>query len=114
MRVLGLHKDPWHDSGAALIQGDEDRTQFVMLSEERCDRVKDSRAFPEKAIAACLREFGIRSYCEIDLVVTDYIRHPHWEDDFVGPAVDSPRFMEIFRVYDDPFCGLFRSALPAR
>ena len=93
MRVLGLHKDPWHDSGAALIQGDEDRTQFVMLSEERCDRVKDSRAFPEKAIAACLREFGIKSYCEIDLVVTDYICHPQWKDDFLGKRCRTDVFL---------------------
>src|SRR5207302_10706896 len=49
--------------------------------------------FPEKAIAACLREFGIKSYCEIDLVVTDYICHPQWKDDFLGKRCRTDVFL---------------------
>jgi len=83
MRVLGLHKDPWHNTGAALISGDDDQARFVMVSEERLDRVKDSRAFPEKAVAACMREFGVRSFADLDLVVTDYIASDSWKEDFI-------------------------------
>ena len=81
MFVLGLHKDPWHDTGAALIRRDGDRTDFVVVSEERLDRVKDSRAYPEKAIAACLNEFGLKSIHDVDLVVLDYICDQDWRKD---------------------------------
>ena len=81
MLVLGLHKDPWHDTGAALIRGGHGKTEFVMVSEERMDRVKDSRAFPQKSIDACLNEFGVKDISEVDLVVLDYICNPDWEND---------------------------------
>jgi carbamoyltransferase len=83
VNVLGIHKDPWHNSGAAVVNGDSSGTQFVMVSEERFDRVKDSRAFPEKSIAACMRECGLKSFAELDLVVTDYIVNSNWKEDFV-------------------------------
>jgi carbamoyltransferase len=81
MIILGIHKDPWHNTGAALIRGSEGVTDFVMISEERLDRVKDSRAYPEKAITACLNEFGLGSINEVDLIVLDYIRNQDWRQD---------------------------------
>jgi len=74
MIVLGLHKDPWHNTGAAMIRDDGDGPRIAYISEERLDRVKDSRAFPEQSVRACMRQLGVRSHQEIDVVVMDYIR----------------------------------------
>jgi carbamoyltransferase len=89
MIILGLHRDPWHDTGAAIIRdGGGGAPHVVMVSEERMDRVKDSRAFPQRAIEACIADAGVRSIDEIDLVVLDYIRVPDWRcDEFQRPAV---------------------------
>lgn len=81
MLVLGLHKDLWHDTGAALIRGGDGKTEYVMRSEERMDRVKNSRAFPQKSIDACLNEFGVKGISKIDLVVLDYICNSDWKND---------------------------------
>jgi carbamoyltransferase len=82
MFVLGIHKDPWHNTGAALIRSEGAKTDIVFISEERLNRVKDSRAYPEKAIYACLNEFGLKTIDEVDLVVMDYIRDKNWRKDF--------------------------------
>jgi carbamoyltransferase len=81
MIVLGLHKDPWHNSGAAMIRADEDGVRFANLAEERLDRVKDSRDFPERSTRACMEALGVRSFSEIDLVVLDYIFDRDWRND---------------------------------
>lgn len=81
MIILGLHRDPWHNTGAALIRDDGKGPHVVMVSEERLDRVKDSRAFPERGIEACMRDAGVNSLDEIDMVVLDYIRVPDWRRD---------------------------------
>jgi carbamoyltransferase len=86
--ILGLHRDPWHSTGAAMIRADADGPRFVMVSEERLDRTKDSRAFPLGAIAACMAGLGVTSERDIDLVVLDYIRYPDWRrDQYRVPAV---------------------------
>ena len=66
MFVLGIHKDPWHNTGAALIRFENGKTDFVFVSEERLDRIKDSRAYPELSIRACLKEFGLSRMDEVD------------------------------------------------
>jgi carbamoyltransferase len=88
MVILGLHRDPWHSTGAAVVRDDGDGPRVVTVSEERLDRVKDSRAFPERAIAACMADAGVGSLDAIDLVVLDYIRVPDWRrDEYRRPAV---------------------------
>jgi carbamoyltransferase len=82
--VLGLHEDPWHSTGAAVIRSDGGGAQVASLSQERCDRVKDSRAFPAAATQACLEELGVGSIEDVDLVVVDYIRHRDWRRDHAG------------------------------
>jgi len=83
LNILGLHKDPWHNTGAAIIKFDNNKVQFANLSEERCDRVKDSRNFPAVSTQACMKELGIKSLDEIDLVVLDYIIDgDHWSTDY--------------------------------
>jgi carbamoyltransferase len=87
MIILGLHRDPWHDSGAAVIRDDGTGPSIVTVSEERMDRVKDSRAFPARSIDACLADAGVGSIDGVDLVVLDYIRTPDWRcDEYQRPA----------------------------
>lgn len=73
MKILGLHKDPWHNTGAAVIKETGDGISFANLAEERLDRVKDSRHFPELSTRACMKELGIQDISEFDAVVVDYI-----------------------------------------
>jgi carbamoyltransferase len=87
MIVLGIHKDPWHDTGAAIILDNSNGFEICMISEERLDRVKDSRAFPSKAINQCLNFAGDINIEDVDLVVLDYIRTRDWQkDEFSHPC----------------------------
>lgn len=96
MFVLGMHKDPWHNTGAALVRCEAGRTDVVMISEERLDRVKDSRNFPARSIDACLREFGLRTLDQVDLVVLDYIRDKDWRHDhFLRPCATIPALQAL-------------------
>lgn len=81
LTVLGIHKDPWHNTGACIIKDDGHNTKIAFLSEERLDRIKDSRGFPELSIQACMKQLGIESYREFDLVVMDYIENENWKLD---------------------------------
>lgn len=88
MIVLGLHRDPWHNTGAAVVCARGDGVNFANLAEERLDRIKDSRAFPHNSAHACLNQFGITSPAQADLVVMDYIVRPNWRnDEFKKPAI---------------------------
>jgi carbamoyltransferase len=91
--VLGLHKDPWHNSGAAVIREDRGRVRFASLSEERCNRVKDSRAFPALSTQACMEELGVASMDEIDLIVLDYIVAPDWRNDFFRTRCETETYL---------------------
>ena len=82
MIVLGLHKDPWCYTGAAMIREDANGVRFATLSEERCNREKDSRKFPNSSIKACMDRLGVSSMDEIDLVVLDYIVRRDWSNDW--------------------------------
>jgi carbamoyltransferase len=93
MVVLGLHKDPWHDTGAAIIREEPNGVRFANLSEERCNREKDSRKFPALSIEACMAELNIASVSEIDLVVIDYIAKPRWTEDWIHSPCDRSNFL---------------------
>ncbi|WP_292935137.1 carbamoyltransferase C-terminal domain-containing protein [Noviherbaspirillum sp.] len=43
-----------------------------------------------------MKQFGIRSFDEIDLVVTDYICHPKWEEDFYKTPCRKDVFLANF------------------
>ena len=72
MIILGIHKDPWHNTGAAILNTNNGKFEVATISEERLDRIKDSRNFPEKSIHACMKQTGVKSIQDIDLIVTDY------------------------------------------
>jgi carbamoyltransferase len=96
MIVLGLHKDPWHNSGAAVIRDDDDGRgpRMAYVAEERLDRVKDSSAFPQRAVDACMRELGVHSIDQFDHVVLDYICDgSDWRRDFFRRACRDDVFL---------------------
>jgi carbamoyltransferase len=81
--VLGIHKDPWHNTGASVVTEQDGKVDVVYIAEERLDRKKDSREFPERAVAACMKHAGLVNFSELDLVVMDYIcRGDDWKKDF--------------------------------
>lgn len=81
LTVLGLHKDPWHNTGACIIKDDGEKTNIAFLSEERLDRIKDSRNFPELSIKACMKQLDVKNYDEFDFIVMDYIENEDWQLD---------------------------------
>ena len=87
MIILGLHKDPWHNTGAAMIRVDDDGVGFANLGQERCDRVKDSRAFSLASTTACMNELGVGSIDDVDLVVMGYVcQRDWWRDAYRRPC----------------------------
>lgn len=82
-KVLGLHKDKWHDTGAAIAyQNVEGLRSLIHVSEERLNREKHSRAFPDLSTNACLSHVDI-TVDDLDLVVLDYtINDKDWKSDF--------------------------------
>ncbi|MFZ1220041.1 MAG: carbamoyltransferase C-terminal domain-containing protein [Chthoniobacterales bacterium] len=93
MIILGLHKDPWHNSGAAIIREDAAGVRFANLSEERANREKDSRKFPSLSLKACLDELGVSSRDAIDLVVMDYIVRADWKNDWYRRPSETNNFL---------------------
>src|SRR4051812_20132294 len=61
-----------HDSAAALVIDGE---VVAACEEERFTREKHSGAFPRHAIEYCLREGGLRSLADVDLI-TYYFSYP--------------------------------------
>lgn len=97
--VLGIHKDPWHNTGASIVTEEDGRVGVVYIAEERLDRKKDSREFPERAITACMKHAGLASFAELDLVVMDYIcRGDDWKKDFFK----TPCRTDVFLAEIDP------------
>ena len=96
MIVLGLHKDPWHNSGAAMIRNHGSGVRFANLSEERCNREKDSRKFPLLSTKACMEMLGVASLNELDLIVTDYIITPNWRLDQYRRPCSTDNFLAEF------------------
>lgn len=93
MIVLGLHRDPWHNSGAAMIRADNGAVRFATISEERCNREKDSRKFPLLATRACMKQLEVESFADIDLVVLDYIINRDWKNDFYRRRGEDTTFL---------------------
>ncbi len=95
MIVLGLHKDPWHNTGAAMIGERADGVALANLGEERANREKDSRKFPSRAIEACMKQLGVSSVDEIDLIVLDYIVRADWAGDWHRRPCDRDNLLSV-------------------
>jgi len=97
--VLGIHKDPWHNTGASIVTEQDGKVDVVYLAEERLDRKKDSRDFPALAVAACMKHAGLVEFAELNLVVMDYLCHSNdWEKDFYK----TPCRTDVFLTEIDP------------
>src|SRR6266545_1208986 len=79
--VLGLKLNPWHDTGAAIVVEDSGTLKITAISQERVDRIKHSRAFPQGAIDYCLEIMGLRLE-DLSQVVADFIISPEIADHF--------------------------------
>ncbi|MBI2057840.1 MAG: hypothetical protein HYT63_02560 [Candidatus Yanofskybacteria bacterium] len=66
MKILGL-KILGHDTGAALLSDN----QIIAISQERLDRKKYSRAFPEESVDYCLSTAGLTNINDVDLVAVE-------------------------------------------
>lgn len=108
MRILGLHREPWHDTGAAVLVDDGGGVKIVSITQERLDRVKDSRAFPGDAIDYCLKASGMSSLDEIDLVVSDYIEAAAAKRSLALPL--PPEKMAIINHHLAHAAGVFHSS----
>ncbi|MFC5067995.1 carbamoyltransferase C-terminal domain-containing protein [Flaviflagellibacter deserti] len=94
MLVLGLHKDPWHNTGACAVREDGGKFSIAMLSEERLDRLKDSRAFPHHSAMACLREVGAHAPEECDSIILDHIvNKSDWRKDQFRRSCSNVNFL---------------------
>jgi len=92
--VLGIHKNPWHNTGAAMIKSvDGGKVEFAFISEERLDRIKDSRSFPILSIKSCMEKLGVENSIDIDLVVMDYIENKDWRRDNKQGDMEVHEFM---------------------
>ncbi|MCP5268579.1 MAG: carbamoyltransferase [Zoogloeaceae bacterium] len=62
MNILGLHINGGQSSAALLVDG----VISAAVAEERFSRVKQSRAFPRKAINFCLQQAGVSDLSALD------------------------------------------------
>ncbi len=94
MLILGIHRDPYHNTGAAALLDDGNGVRVVAISEERLDRVKDSSRYPDNAIKYCLRELGAEGPADCDLIVSDYIFQPKWNGDRINGVRSALTFLK--------------------
>lgn len=78
MLVLGLHRDPFHHSGASVVYDDGKTLTVKAISEERLNRKKNSSEYPDRSIEYCLKAVGANSIEDCDYVVSDYFFRPTW------------------------------------
>lgn len=77
-----------------MIREDDGEVRFANLSEERANREKDSRKFPGRSIEACMKELGVASTADIELVVLDYIIKADWTSDWHRSPCDTNNFLQ--------------------
>lgn len=66
MKILGI-KIWGHDTGAALLTDDE----VIAISQERLDRKKYSKAFPQESVDYCLATAGLNDIGDADIVAVE-------------------------------------------
>ena len=73
--ILGIQCFATMDSGACIIRTKKNSNSYdyVAISEERLIRKKHPYTFPTHSIKYCMDYFKIKSFKEIDLLVSDII-----------------------------------------
>ncbi len=90
--ILGIQCFATMDSGACIIKTSNRANEYnyVAISEERLIRKKHPYTFPFHSIKYCMEHFNIKSFDDIDLVVSDIIREPVWHRS--GPSYNVKDF----------------------
>jgi carbamoyltransferase len=95
--ILGFQTYASHDSGASIIKFIENqKPEFIAISEERLSRKKHNYDFPLLSIKYCMDHFNIKKFSDIDCIVTDWIRLERWERS--GPGYSWSLF-DIYKEY---------------
>jgi carbamoyltransferase len=97
MLVLGIAAF-YHDSAAAIVR---DGAIIAGAQEERFTRRKDEARFPKHAIRYCLREAGLRSVDELDVVCF-----------YDSPWLKFERILQTFMEYAPAGYERFRQTMP--
>jgi len=95
--ILGFQTYASQDSGASIVKFIENqKPEFIAISEERLSRKKHSYDFPLLSIKYCMDHFNIKKLSHIDCIVTDWIRMERWERS--GPGYSWSPF-DIYKEY---------------
>ena len=96
--ILGIQCFATMDSGACIMESNENNKiyDYVAISEERLIRKKHPYTFPLHSIKYCMDHFNIKSFNDIDLVVSDIIREPTWHRS--GPSYNIKEFDYIKKI----------------
>ena len=86
MNILGINCFA-HDTAAALLM---DGGPVAFVEEERFNREKHTKAFPDQAIEFCLRTGGI-TIDEVEVVAFRDARTHSWERDGASTSTRWPR-----------------------
>ncbi len=90
--ILGIQCFATMDSGACIMRSNKNSNSYdyVAISEERLIRKKHPYTFPLHSIKYCMDHFNLKSFNEIDLMVSDIIREPVWHRS--GPSYNVKEF----------------------
>lgn len=79
---VGIHRDPWHDTGASAVCEVDGERRIICLTEERFNREKDSRGYPLHSLNECLRFLGLDNFGDVEAIASDYIIRESWTEDY--------------------------------
>ena len=90
--ILGIQCFATIDSGASIIRVKKNSKNYehISISEKRLIRKKYPYTFPLHSIKYCMDYFNIKSFDEINLLVSDIIREPVWHRS--GPSYNVKDF----------------------
>ena len=90
--ILGIQCFATMDSGACIMRTNKNSNSYdyVAISEERLIREKHPYTFPLHSIKYCMDHFNLKSFNEINLIVSDIIREPVWHRS--GPSYNVKEF----------------------
>ena len=100
--ILGIQCFATMDTGACIIKTKKNSHDYdyVAISEERLLREKHPYTFPLHSIKYCMDYFNLKSFDQIDLLVSDIIREPVWHRS--GPAYNVSEFDYIKSILKFP------------
>ena len=90
--ILGIQCFATMDSGACIMRTNKNSNSYdyVAISEERLIREKHPYTFPLHSIKYCMDHFNLKSFNEINLIISDIIREPVWHRS--GPSYNVNEF----------------------